>query len=252
MSKHSKKLICYVNETIKSSMKLTTKTLGTSIILLGSLSSTAIAEDTGFYLKFLGGSTKLTDTDVFLESGSAAESVFGGKVVDKFDSGFRYDLNIGYDFGSFRLEGGYSDSEVYMKSAESKTKNASTSYAQGTVSSENFTLGLFYDFENKSKFTPFLGGGLFTSTMKISNLCETWTGEVSRNTCPTVSSFKEETHDGTGYFSRAGFSYEINKKYSLSTEVEYAWLPSILRISGTANYPTPNTLNVLVGLTYKF
>jgi len=57
---------------------------------------------------------------------SAFQSTFGTKVVDEFDPGLNFELGVGYDFGSIRLEGTFTQGDSYMSKASSKTLNRFT------------------------------------------------------------------------------------------------------------------------------
>ena len=52
---------------------------------------------------------------------TAYQSTFGTKVLDEFDPGLNFELGVGYDFGSIRLEGTFTQGDNYMSKASSKT-----------------------------------------------------------------------------------------------------------------------------------
>ena len=82
--------------------------------------------------------------------------------VIKFDSGTNFEIGVGYDFGKTRLETTWEQSNSQGgswlgNSIESKAKI------------DSFLASLIYDFENDSRWTPFGGVSIGSSTVEIDN-----------------------------------------------------------------------------------
>ena len=74
---------------------------------------------------------------------------------------FAYQFVLGRSLNKWRVEAGYS---IHSSSWESVKATASGSEVEAQIKGEmnvqTFLVSGFYDFENKSKFTPYIGGGL--------------------------------------------------------------------------------------------
>ena len=74
---------------------------------------------------------------------------------------FAYQFVLGRSLNKWRVEAGYS---IHSSSWESVKATASGSEVEAQIKGEmnvqTFLVSSFYDFENKSKFTPYIGGGL--------------------------------------------------------------------------------------------
>ena len=74
---------------------------------------------------------------------------------------FGYQFVLGRSLTKWRVEAGYS---IHSSSWESVKATASGSEVEAQIKGEmnvqTFLVSGFYDFENKSKFTPYIGGGL--------------------------------------------------------------------------------------------
>ena len=74
---------------------------------------------------------------------------------------FAYQFVLGRSLNKWRVEAGYS---IHTSSWESVKATASGSEVEAQIKGEmnvqTFLVSGFYDFENKSKFTPYIGGGL--------------------------------------------------------------------------------------------
>ena len=197
-------------------------------------------EPKSFYITGSTGVGFAKDQEVNINA--AYQSTFGTKVLDEFDPGLNFELGVGYDFGSIRLEGTFTQGDSYMSKASSKTLDRYTEWADGTITTKYYSLGLYYDFKQRGKFTPYVGGGLGNSTLTSVKVREKWN---YRDTVGNVN----DSFTQNSYFGKVGVSYEINKKSDLFVESTYRVLNDINRTVG--HYPSPTSYSVNLGVRYK-
>ena len=125
-------------------MNFLQKAFAISAIGAAAIGSPSLAEekDKGFYATGSVGYSQILDIDVEDTSSDI-----------EFDAGVGFDLGLGYDFGKIRLE------------ATWDRINSGDSEFDGADLDEDFTVNgylasVYYDFENSSKWTPFIGGFL--------------------------------------------------------------------------------------------
>ena len=133
------------------------------------------------------------------------------------DDGTSATFGLGYDWGKFRAELSYDDVDY--------TINKLTGCIGGTCLSSTqidgdkkfnatvFSLNAFYDFENTSKWTPYIGGGIGTAELRGADFTATYSG--------TTASLKGQTQNVTSYKGILGLTYEASKKVDIFTELAY-------------------------------
>jgi opacity protein-like surface antigen len=72
--------------------------------------------------------------------------------------GFSGDLGVGYDFGVWRAELTYGYSRASLNGLSAG--NAFTNNVSGAINKNDVLASLYYDFENNSRWTPYIGGGI--------------------------------------------------------------------------------------------
>ena len=155
------------------------RTLLVSLVLLVLATSAFASENTGYYASLSGGITFLNgiNSDVTFLSNDTDIPDLQTRTEADFKTGYNVYGAIGYDFGAIRLE-----SEIrYAKNkidniydpvfsavkegdnifmTQTGTEKRAT---KGETTSTSIMLNAFYDFENKTRFTPYVMGGLGTS-----------------------------------------------------------------------------------------
>ena len=191
----------------------------------------------GFYLDALVG---VNDTD------DTAFGVLGtSRIETTFDSGTTYGLAFGYDFeNAFRVEG-----ELTRREADVDTHDLDNGGAIagsfGEANSTSFFANVFYDFENDSRVTPYVGVGLGQVGVDYANFG-----------VPGLDALDDDD-DVFGYQLAAGITVDINDRFSFRTdlrllEAEDAELTSSAATSNTASDVAYGAFDITVGVRFKF
>ena len=138
-------------------------------------------KDKGFYATGSVGYSQISDIDI---------EDFEDDI--EFDGGLGFDLGIGYDFGNIRLEATWD--RITSNGGEVGDIDVD---ADSTI--DGYLASIYYDFENSSKWTPFVGGSLGSVNADID-------GE-------DASSFY--------YGAQVGVSYEVNNQFDIVGKVSY-------------------------------
>ena len=193
----------------------------------------------GFYIPLTAGYNQVQQLHAV---GGSAFNV--GKIRDDFSNGITFETGIGYDFGNIRAELMYNLVDTDIKKAYNELLGNSDS-ARGDLTLHAVTLGAYYDFENNSKFTPYLGGSVGSGKVTINNLREVWDNgnDVSEDSGTSVN-------DVFFYTAKVGTSYNLNEKIDLFGEVSYYGTGEF--VYNTNDYSGLNAFGVNVGARYKF
>lgn len=117
-------------------------------LLLSVFAASALAA--GPYATVSGGVSLIHDQDINYASGATATA--------ELKTGYGINLGAGYDFDAFRVE-----FEFGYKNADVDKFKSDSAIGSGTGSDTSITsymVNAYYDFLNKSKFTPYVGMGL--------------------------------------------------------------------------------------------
>jgi OmpA-OmpF porin, OOP family len=122
------------------------------------LCASALAGD--IYLNGNLGAVFLNDSDLTQSDGTKGKA--------EYDTGFGITGALGYDFGPARIEGevGYR-SNGYDNVAASGQEKVNVG---GDVTAWDFMLNGYYDFENATAFTPYVGGGIGAAVLDSSSI----------------------------------------------------------------------------------
>lgn len=139
-------------------------------------------EDKGAYVTGSVGYAKILDIDITNFSSNL-----------EFDGGLGFDLGLGYDFGNnWRLEATWDRANSGGATLGSITINADTAV-------NSYLASVYYDFDNSSKWTPFLGGSLGSVNAEVDG----------------------DTASGLMYGVQGGVSYEATEKLDIFGKVSY-------------------------------
>ena len=141
--------------------------------------------DKGFYATGSVGYSQIQDIDV-------ETNIPGYEPTIKFDSGVGFDLGLGYDFGNIRLEA------TWDRITSTGGKVAGVEVDEDTTVN-GYLASIYYDFDNSSKWTPFIGGSLGSVNAEVG-------GE-------DASSFY--------YGIQGGVSYEVSDQLDIIGKVSY-------------------------------
>ena len=216
------------------------KSLYPVICLLVLLLGGNVSEAGNFYASGFGGVTFLSDSDITGPIEDEAKEALGGTVTNlsleqTFDTGFVVGGNVGYDFGYIRAEGEIS----YRKNGLDKlTANATvdgtatveSEKQSGDVSALSFMANGFLEYDNKSRFTPYAGGGIGLSVVKADN---------------------GTSEDDTvfAYQLGAGLAFAATEKITLELSYRFFGTSDPKLGDSKAEYMTHN---ILLGIRYNF
>ena len=190
------------------------------ILALGSFLTLVLPVNAGsFYVTFSGGISSPIDTDL-LEIGGSEYATF------PTDDAFSGEFGIGYDFeNTIRTDITYSKSKHDIDNLFNSAGEAELS---------NIFLNIYTDFESSnSKFTPYVGAGVGSSTFDL----------VFDGTTFSDSS--------TTYQVKVGTNYAVSKKANLFLEGAYSII-SKLTYTEAEGTIKPNIMSYKAGLRYTF
>ena len=214
--------------------------------ILGSFVTPTIAEEyNNFYLSIGGGVAFPSDID--------GDTTLGGTAYDakqETKNPGTFSVAIGKEFNDYRFEFNYSKTTV--KSSKFSLSSGGTGVA-ATISpnyDSDLNSFMFYgykDFVNDTKFTPYGGIGLGTTTIAGKQQTITSGGTSYKLAKPDTSVFS--------FGIKAGASYQIAESTSVYTEGTYQNLGSykITKEGFTsANYDALNLITITAGLKFDF
>ena len=211
-------------------------------LLIGSFVAPAFAEEPkGFYLSLGGGLAFPSDIEGdFIDSGNQIGVKFST------DDPFIYSVALGKEFNDWRLEFNYSGTTL---SSDSVTATIGGIGATGSISPDlelevkSYMIYGYKDIPNESKFTPFFGLGLGTSSLSI----EAKTYNVSGSNV-SLGAASESVFT---YGIKGGIGYEIAENTSLYSEATYVNYASFTS-EANENYDSNNHFGITAGLRFTF
>ncbi|MEN6487399.1 MAG: outer membrane beta-barrel protein [Smithella sp.] len=157
-----------------------------------------------------------------------------GTVTLEFDPGFATSFAGGYNFGMFRVEGeiGYQINDIDKVSAGGYSANAS-----GDVTALSLMANGYFDFVNKTPFTPYITAGIGMARLDVNDFAirRVWIGDSD----DTVFAYQ----------FGAGIAYAINKNFSIDLRYRY-FATSDPDFDGVDSEFASH--NVYLGLRYSF
>jgi opacity protein-like surface antigen len=235
---------------------------------LASLAAPALAQDNtspranskGAYVTAgVGGGWSSSPSLNYTESGRIGGTAYTGtgSGTSSLGGGVAVDAGLGYDFGnSIRGEVTYVlGSYAVGNTAYSGNLSAGgTTYygngniaASGNVSTNSVMFSGYYDFKSKSKFTPYVGGGIGYTSVSI----PTMPASVTVN----GSTYNNLTVDGGsasafGYQAKLGVSYAVSKPADIFGEVIYQGNTGVT--INEVSYGPLNAFSVRAGARLRF
>jgi opacity protein-like surface antigen len=232
-------------------MKIIHRLVLASALALGaatpSFAEEAPSAKTGFYATLGLGAVKTSDVGV---TDSDVDAAFGAAVKGeiKIDTGFSGDLGVGYDFGKFRTELTYVRTTGSLDSVTGTSgANSGTLQATSDVSTDSLMVSGYYDFANKSKWTPYVGAGIGYTKLKADPIVgavtiggTTYTGTVT----------EKGNEDLFGYQAKIGVSYAATPALSVYAEGTYQGTGGFT--AGTTKYEGLDSFGGKIGVRYYF
>jgi opacity protein-like surface antigen len=164
----------------------------------------------GFYAGIQVGAVELEDTETDSSKG-------------EMKTGYVLSGSAGYDFGHLRLEGEI----AYRENDLGKTIISNTNAdSNGDVSAFAFMVNGYFDLENRTAFTPYIGAGLGYARVEID-------GKATYGSNTTV---EWDDHDsGLAYQLMAGLAWDLSDTIVLDVSYRYLDCDDI-EIAGTSNW----------------
>ncbi|QNG30745.1 outer membrane protein [Synechococcus sp. LTW-R] len=198
-------------------------------------------EAKGFYATLGAGASWTNNTGNNEKSYSGVfdnGDAYSGFLTPQLDLGvgFAGEAGFGYDFGDIRAEltylfNGPMIGEITGSGHESGT-NLGNTYTDipygftitgtGTLSTNSIFASAYYDIETKSKFTPYVGGGIGYTNVSV----PTQSGSASLSSGATGTFSQSVKVDGGnagafGYLAKAGVAYAATSKADVFVEATY-------------------------------
>tara|TARA_B100000945_G_scaffold297400_1_gene276443 strand:+ start:265 stop:837 length:573 start_codon:yes stop_codon:yes gene_type:complete len=160
-------------------------------------------------------------------TGSIGTSRIGDIDIDsidndiEFDSGLNYEIGVGYDFGKTRIEASWE-----------RSNSNDVSWTEISIADDatagSFLASVIYDFENDSRWAPFVGASIGTTTFDVDDNSD--------------SSFS--------YGVQAGISYQTSENTAVFAKVNRIVI-SELDIDGL-EITNANTTGIRIGTRFSF
>ena len=162
----------------------------------------------GFYFPFSVGGQQFSGFDV---ETSISKSDYEGTA--NYGLGLSGETGLGYKFGDFRTEVLYGYSQM---PGEDFSLNGAARVKEGSSEDSNMqtlTLGLLYDIDTNSRWTPYVGGQLGVGWFNL--------GEQSFKAGGREFKVKEQTQSAFVYGGKLGLSYQASREWDLFVEGGY-------------------------------
>ena len=210
--------------------------------LLGSLVAPSFAEEPkGFYLSIGGGMTFPSDIEGdFIDNGAQVDAKFST------DNPFIYSFALGKEFNDWRLEFSYSGATFASDSVTATVGGVGATAAitpDFETKVKSYMIYGYKDIPNESKFTPYIGLGLGTSSLGI----EAKTYSIAGNNV-SLAAASESVFT---YGIKGGIGYEIAENTSLYSEATYVNYASFTS-DADENYDSNNHFGITAGLRFTF
>lgn len=230
----------------KSSLFLIAAAIGTA-----SVSSPAFAEEKdrkGWY-----GTAGIGFLSPNNPSGGECTTILANKVCTDydytFDTGLSGEIGIGYDFGKFRIETTYARTNTSLSEVSAdvsvnnfKTASVSSRVNDGNTNLNSFMVNGYIDIDTKSKFVPYVGGGIGYSEINYSSYTVKILGVDAKSSSGSSGAF--------GYQAKAGLSYLASEKVDIFGEAVFTGTTGFEL--DTVNVDSMTAWGARAGLRYRF
>ena len=202
-------------------------------------STTSAAPEKGFYATAgLGGAwpQNVTGNTTILGVGVNGSYGLGG--------GFSGEIGAGYDFGPVRTEltYAYTGASLNTITASALGTSLTSSISNGSVSTNSVLVSAYVDIPTKSKFTPYIGGGLGYTNVG-------W-GAYSASALGITLTQQAGSQGVLGYQAKLGVTYQASAKADVFVEGTYQGSSGFS--VDTVNYDSLSAFGARVGARYRF
>ena len=180
------------------------------VILLTLFLAAPVYSAEGLYVSGYFGFAMASNSDL------TDSTVPGVTVNTEFDTGPALGAALGYDFNKFRVEGeiSYQKNDVSQIGSQGVLLNNT-----GKVTAFSFLINGYYDFINKSAFTPYISAGLGFAQVEFNNLDISGLGFSGSNDEDTVFSY--QVGIGLGYAVTEKVTIDVKYRYIGAEDSEY-------------------------------
>jgi len=180
------------------------------VILLTLFLTAPVYGAEGLYVSGYFGFAMASDSDL------TDSTVPGVTVNTEFDTGPALGAALGYDFNKFRVEGeiSYQKNDVSQIGSQGVLLNNT-----GKVTAFSFLINGYYDFINKSAFTPYISAGLGFAQVEFNDLDISGLGFSGSNDEDTV--FAYQVGIGLGYAVTEKITIDVRYRYIGTEDSEY-------------------------------
>ena len=194
--------------------------------------------DKGFYLSLNGGFNVMHDYTIqTLVSGTGVLKV-------ENDVGYVFSGAAGYDFENYRIEAEVSSRVNNVGTISRLETGAQQQGSDGEASAFAIMVNGYYDLENKTKYTPYIGGGFGYSYVEFE--------QYETNTNPAILS---DSGNAFAYQAMAGVEYELDERIGITAEYRYFATGEIEVTTTLGNNSTElpyRNHSFMVGMNMKF
>lgn len=187
----------------------------TLLVFSSPATSTAAPGRTGPYFSGFLGASSIKDINVtsydFQRTTSLRENVALNPGIYAGGTG-------GYDFGFVRVEGEMSIRAAEIDTITSQTNSYFIHDVDGNVGAFSSMINVFFDLHNRSRFTPYLGGGIGAATLYLS---DTYGYVTKRNSTYYQPLYWESDDTVFAYQLGGGVDIALNKRFSIDVGYRY-------------------------------
>jgi len=161
------------------------------------------------------------------------------------NGGFAGEVGVGYDFGPVRSELTYTYANANLTSLSVSALGVnlgSASVSNGAVSTNSLLVSAYVDIPTKSRWVPYLGGGVGYTNVGWGAYSVSGFGATATQTAGSQGVF--------GYQAKLGLSYLASKKADVFVEGTYQGAAGF-SVSGV-NYDSLSSWGARLGARYRF
>ena len=165
-----------------------------------------------------------------------------------FDTALSGEIGVGYDFGKFRVETTYTRSNTSLSKVSGDVSVGSTEATltdkvnSGNANFNSFLLNGYIDIDTKSKFVPYIGGGIGYTYVNFPSYTMSALGTSVKSGKGSSGAF--------GYQAKAGLSYLASEKVDIFGEAIFSGVAGFA--INNVDVGLINSWGARAGLRYRF
>lgn len=225
--------------------KVSLLTITLAMLILPVIAGAAPARPGAYGSLFLGVSL-LKDIDVTTDEYTGSLTTYYDRIES--NPGVYVGGTAGYDFGMIRLEGELSYRQNEMDKISDRDSGFNYGGIDGDIGIFTAMVNAFVDFHNDSPITPYLGGGIGSATIYLSDTYGTDSLGIRRTL------YSEDDESVFAYQAGGGLDIAVNRQTSI--DIGYRYFETE-KAEFTSDWSQTKKLkcrshNVAVGVRFKF